>query len=214
MLRVEIEQKYSIRVLIYGVDIADCNQVSSAVNEVVEFFGRIDILINNAGINAFHNFLTMSVQEWERCLSVNLEGTMNCCKAVIEHMVERRYGNIVNIASVHSHKIVKGAFPYTVSKHALIGLTRSLAIEFAEVGVRVNSISPGLIATPLADKYFDSCPSPEEEREKQRNLIPVKRLGESLEVANTVLFLSTDEARFINAADILIDGGRSQIYCD
>ncbi|NQY87392.1 MAG: SDR family oxidoreductase [Colwellia sp.] len=213
-LRVEIENKWSNRVLIYKVDITDANKILEIINEAVEFFGQIDILVNNAGINAFHDFLNMTVQEWEKCFSVNLVGTMNCCKAVLEHMTERRYGNIVNIASVHSHKIVKGSFPYTVSKHALIGLTRSLAIEFAELGIRVNSVSPGLIDTPLADKYFDSCSKPSIEREKQRNLIPVKRLGEPLEVANTVLFLSTDEARFINATDILIDGGRSQIYCD
>ncbi len=213
-LRVEIEKKWLNRVLIYKVDVSDSNEVLKVVNEAADFFGQIDILVNNAGINAFHDFLHMTTQEWERCFSVNLIGTMNCCKAVLKHMTERRYGNIVNIASVHSHKIVKGAFPYTVSKHALIGLTRSLAVEFAEFGIRVNSISPGLINTPLADKYFDSCAKPTIEREKQRNLIPVKRLGEPLEVANTVLFLSTDEARFINATDILIDGGRSQVYCD
>lgn len=213
-MRVEIESKWSNRVLIYKGDITDSNKILEVVNEAVEFFGQIDILVNNAGINAFHDFLNMTVQEWEKCFSVNLVGTMNCCKVVLEHMTKRRYGNIVNIASVHSHKIVKGAFPYTVSKHALIGLTRSLAIEFAELGIRVNSVSPGLINTPLAEKYFDSCSKPNVEREKQRNLIPVKRLGEPLEVAKTVLFLSTDEARFINAIDILIDGGRSQIYCD
>lgn len=213
-LRVEIGSKCSNRVLVYKVDTTDSNKILEIVNEAVKFFGQIDILVNNAGTNAFHDFLNMTIQEWEKCFSVNLLGTMNCCKAVLEHMTKRRYGNIVNVASVHSHKIVKGAFPYTVSKHALIGLTRSLAIEFAEFGIRVNSISPGLINTPLADKYFDSCSKPSIEREKQRNLIPVKRLGEPLEVANTVLFLSTDEARFINATDILIDGGRSQVYCD
>ncbi|MGK0270873.1 MAG: NAD(P)-dependent dehydrogenase (short-subunit alcohol dehydrogenase family) [Cocleimonas sp.] len=214
LLKLDIEKKWSNRVLIYKVDIANDNEVVTAINDAAKLFGQIDILVNNAGINAFHNFLTMSGNEWEKCLSVNLVGTMNCCKAVLKHMVERQYGTIVNIASVHSHKIVKGAFPYTVSKHALIGLTRSLGIEFSDCGVRVNSVSPGLIETPLADNYFDNCTEPAAEREKQRNLIPVKRFGQPVEVANTVLFLSTDEARFINATDILIDGGRSQIYCD
>lgn len=212
ILRQTIEKKWSNRVLIYKVDVSDQINVLLSVNEAIEFFGRIDILINNAGINAFHDFLTMTPQEWERCLSVNLEGTMNCCKSVLEHMVVQRSGNIVNVASVHSHKIVKGALPYTVSKHALIGLTRSLAIEFAEFGIRVNSVSPGLIDTPLADKYFDSYENPELEREAQRSSIPVKRIGTPVEVANTVLFLSSNEANFINATDIVIDGGRSQLY--
>lgn len=214
LLKEEIENKWEIPILVYKIDVTDEKSVVEAINETLESVGEIDVLVNNAGINAFHNFLSMSTEQWEKCLSVNLIGTMNCCKAVLTRMVPRRCGSIINIASVHSHKIVKGAFPYTVSKHALIGLTKSLAIEFADAGIRVNSISPGLINTPLAETYFDSFDDPQAEREKQANLIPVKRIGEAEEVANTSVLLASDEAKFINAVDILVDGGRSQIYCD
>ncbi|HXD36930.1 MAG TPA: SDR family oxidoreductase, partial [Rhodanobacter sp.] len=105
-------------------------------------------------------------------------------------------------------------FPYPVAKHGLIGLTRSLGIEYAARGIRVNSISPGLIMTPAAERYFQSCPDPEEERRRQAELLPCKRIGRPEEVAYAALFLASDEARFINATDLLIDGGRSQIYHD
>ena len=125
-------------------------------------------------------------------------------------MLAREYGHIVNIASVHGHKIIPGAFPYPVAKHGLIGLTRSLGIEYAARGIRVNSISPGLIRTPPAQAWLDGLS--EAERQHQVDLLPCQRIGEADEVANTALFLASDEARFINATDILIDGGRSQVY--
>ena len=213
-LKAELAVHYGSEVLIYKVDVGNADVVTTAINDVVASFGQIDILVNNAGTNVFSDILNLTDADWERCLSVNLMGALNCCRATIRHMLEKNYGNIVNIASVHGHKIVKGAFPYTISKHAIIGLSRSLAIEYADQGIRVNSISPGLIDTPLAKEFFDSCPDAEAEREKQRQIIPVKRFGQAEEVAQTALFLGSDEARFINAADILIDGGRSQVYCD
>ena len=93
-------------------------------------------------------------------------------------------------------------------------MTRALGIEYANRGVRVNSISPGLIATPLTEQYFDASDDPQAARDKERNSLPCRRFGTSEEVANTALFLASDEAKFINATDILIDGGRSQVYCD
>ncbi|GGF76268.1 SDR family oxidoreductase [Alteromonas lipolytica] len=213
-LKAELVNELGTQVLTYQVDVGNADVVTKSIDDVVATFGQIDILVNNAGTNVFNNILNLSDADWERCISVNLMGALNCCKAAIRHMLTKSYGNIVNIASVHAHKIVKGAFPYTISKHAIIGLSRSLAIEYADQGIRVNSISPGLIDTPLAKSYFDSCEDAEAEREKQRQIIPVKRFGQPEEVAQTALFLGSDEARFINATDILIDGGRSQVYCD
>jgi NAD(P)-dependent dehydrogenase (short-subunit alcohol dehydrogenase family) len=129
-------------------------------------------------------------------------------------MLAQRAGAIVNIASVHAHKIIPGAFPYPVAKHGLIGLTRALGIEYAAQGIRVNSISPGLILVPRVEAWFASSADPAAKRREQAELLPCKRIGTPEEVAYTVLFLASDEARFINATDILIDGGRSQIYHD
>ena len=174
--------------------------------------GGIDVLVNNAGINVFSDPLKLSEGDWARCLSVDLEGAWHCARAVLPHMLARGAGSIVNIASVHGHKIIPGAFPYPVAKHGLIGLTRALGIEYAARGIRVNSISPGLILTPIAEAGFAAAPDPEAERRRQAELLPCKRIGEPEEVAYTALFLASDEARFINATDILIDGGRSQLY--
>ncbi|CBJ36868.1 putative 3-oxoacyl-[acyl-carrier-protein] reductase [Ralstonia solanacearum CMR15] len=127
-------------------------------------------------------------------------------------MLARGAGSIVNIASVHGHKIIPGAFPHPVAKHGLIGLTRALGIASAARGIRVNSISPGRILTPIAEAGFAAALDPEAERRRQADLLPCKRIGEPEAVAHTALFLAFDEARFINVADILIDGGRSQRY--
>ena len=193
-------------------DVADPAAMEALVARAVERFGHIDIVINNAGINVFADPLAMTPAQWQRCFAVDLEGAWNVIRASLPGMLARGAGSIVNIASVHGHRIIPGAFPYPVVKHALIGLTKSLGIEYAARGIRVNSISPGLILTEAAERWLASCPDPAAERARQETLLPCRRIGEPGEVAYTALFLASDEARFINAADILIDGGRSQLY--
>ncbi|EPX96485.1 short-chain dehydrogenase [Ralstonia sp. AU12-08] len=199
-------------ILLVQADVRHRDQIDAMVAAGVERFGGIDVLVNNAGINVFSDPLKLSEDDWARCLSVDLEGAWHCARAVLPHMLARGAGSIVNIASVHGRKIIPGAFPYPVAKHGLIGLTRALGIEYAARGIRVNSISPGLILTPIAEAGFAAAPDPEAERRRQAELLPCKRIGEPEEVAYTALFLASDEARFINATDILIDGGRSQLY--
>jgi NAD(P)-dependent dehydrogenase (short-subunit alcohol dehydrogenase family) len=193
-------------------DVTRPEQVTAAVATTLERFGRIDVLVNNAGVNVFSAPLELPDGDWDRCLEVNLKAAWIVSKAVLPRMLAQGSGSIVNIASVHSHRIIPGSFPYPVAKHGLIGLTRSLAIEYASRGVRVNSISPGFILTPQTEEWLAAQPDPEKERRRQAELLPCKRLGTAEEVAYTALFLASDEARFINAADILIDGGRTHLY--
>ena len=190
-------------------DIADEDAVGAFVAAVGERFGGVDVLVNNAGADVFAEPLALSTAEWQRNLATNLGGAWNFCRAALPFMLAREAGSIVNIASVHGHKIIPGAFPYPVAKHGLIGLTRALGIQYAAKGVRCNSISPGLILVERIERWFQAQP---EERRRQAELLPCKRIGTPEEVAYTALFLASDEARFINAADILIDGGRSQLY--
>lgn len=192
-------------------DITDAGAVDAAVQAVLAVHGRIDVLVNNAGADVFSDPLTLSDEDWERCLSLNLKGAWNVCRAVLPSMQAQGAGSIVNIASVHGHKIIAGCFPYPVAKHGLVGLTRALGIEYAARGIRVNSISPGLILVPRIEAWFAREPGA---RERQADLLPPKRIGTPEEVAYTALFLASDEARFINATDITIDGGRSQVYHD
>lgn len=200
------------RVHYHQVDITDVAGIEAAVAAVRERTGRIDALVNNAGADVFSDPLELPDSEWQRCLDLNLKGAWNLCRAVLPAMVAQQAGSIVNIASVHGHKIIPHAFPYPVAKHGLIGLTRALGIEYAAHGIRVNSISPGLILVPRIEAWFASSPDPQAKRQEQENLLPPKRIGTPEEVAYTALFLASDEARFINATDILIDGGRSQLY--
>jgi NAD(P)-dependent dehydrogenase (short-subunit alcohol dehydrogenase family) len=198
--------------LFVQADIADAAAMSDLVAQTTARFGRLDVLVNNAGMDVFAEPLAMTSEQWQRCFAVDLEGAWNTARAALPVMLAQGAGSIVNIASVHGHRIIPGCFPYPVAKHALIGLTRSLGIEYAARGIRVNSISPGLILTDAVQKWLSSCPDPQAERDRQTAILPCKRIGEPQEVAYTALFLASDEARFINATDILIDGGRSQLY--
>ena len=190
-------------------DITDAAAMRGLIEATLTRHGRIDVLVNNAGADVFSDPLALDDAQWQRCFALNLEGAWQLCKAVLPGMVVQQAGAIVNIASVHGHKIIRGAFPYPVAKHALIGMTRSLGVEYAAHGIRVNSISPGLILVPRIEAWFEREPGA---RERQTALLPPRRIGSPEEVAYTALFLASDEARFINATDILIDGGRSQLY--
>jgi NAD(P)-dependent dehydrogenase (short-subunit alcohol dehydrogenase family) len=200
------------RSLFVQADVADRADMETLVARALERYGKLDILINNAGMNVFSEPLALSEEDWKRCFAVDLEGAWNAARAALPPMLAQGAGSIVNIASVHGHKIIPGCFPYPVAKHALIGMTRALGLEYAARGIRVNSISPGLIVTEMIERHFDAMPDPAAERARQAALLPCKRLGRPEEVAATALFLASDEAPFINATDILIDGGRSQIY--
>ena len=211
-MRAELDTEVGERALFVQADVADPAAVNSMVEQAVKRFGKLDIVVNNAGMNVFADPLQMTAEQWQRCFAVDLDGAWNVTRAALPHMLAQGAGSVVNIASVHGHRIIPGCFPYPVAKHALIGLTRSLGIEYAARGIRVNSISPGLIMTEAIEAWLAGCPDPEAERQKQAGLLPCKRIGRPEEVAYTALFLASDEARFINATDILIDGGRSQLY--
>jgi NAD(P)-dependent dehydrogenase (short-subunit alcohol dehydrogenase family) len=190
-------------------DVADENATDAFVARVGEQFGSVDVLINNAGVDVHAEPLSLADADWQRNLDTNLRGSWNFSRAVLPGMLEGGAGSIVNIASVHGHRIIPNAFPYPVAKHGLIGLTKALGIQYAARGVRCNSISPGLILVDRVERWFEREPGA---RERQTELLPCKRIGTPEEVAYTALFLASDEARFINATDILIDGGRSQLY--
>jgi NAD(P)-dependent dehydrogenase (short-subunit alcohol dehydrogenase family) len=196
--------------MLIAADVADEAAVHAMVARGADRFGPIDVLINNAGMNVFAEPLAMTTAQWQRCFAVDLEGALHCSRAVLPGMLAGGGGSIVNIASVHGHRIVPNAFPYPVAKHALIGMTKALGIQYAARNVRVNSISPGLILSERVVEWLASVTP--QEAQRQVDLLPCKRIGTPEEVAYTALFLASDEARYINATDILIDGGRSQLY--
>ncbi|QDZ11897.1 SDR family oxidoreductase [Devosia ginsengisoli] len=187
-------------------DVSDTKSIEAMVAETVSAFGSPDILVNNAGIAVFGDPLQITDADWQRCMSVDLDGAWYCCRAVLPHMLARGSGAIVNIASNHSFQVIRNTFPYPVAKHGLLGLTRSLALEYAERGVIVNAISPGYIDTPLNRKMFADDPDPDA-RAKVEARQPLKRLGRPEEIAAVAAMLASDEARFIVGANIVVDGG-------
>ncbi|WP_415926749.1 SDR family oxidoreductase [Devosia rhizosphaerae] len=193
-------------------DVTDNGSVEACTAEALKRFGRIDILVNNAGINVFHDPLETTDAEWQRCMAVDLEGVWRMCRAVLPTMLRQQTGSVVNIASSHSSTIIPGTFPYPVAKHGLLGLTRALGIQYAASNIRVNAIAPGYIETDLAVDYWKTFQDPAAERQRTYDLHPPKRIGKPEEVAMTAVFLASDEAPFINATSIAIDGGRSVLY--
>ena len=188
--------------------------VEAAVASALAEHGRVDVLVNNAGANVFHRPHEMPRSEWARCMALDLEACWAMSEAVLPDMRKRGSGAIVNIASCHSFKIIPHTFPYPVAKHGLVGLTRSLGIEYAAEGLRVNAIAPGYIDTEIARDYWAGFDDPVAERAKSENLHPPRRIGQPEEVAMSAVFLASDEAPFINAETIVIDGGRSALYHD
>uniref|UniRef100_UPI00197F7854 SDR family oxidoreductase n=1 Tax=Burkholderia sp. Ac-20379 TaxID=2703900 RepID=UPI00197F7854 len=202
------------RVLAVRTDVTDVASVADAVGAAEREFGALDVLVNNAGVNVFCDPLTMRDEDWRRCFAVDLDGVWNGCRAVLAGMVERGRGSIVNVASTHAFQIIPGCFPYPVAKHGVLGLTRALGIEYAPRNVRVNAIAPGYVETQLTHDWWNAQPDPARARAETLALQPMKRIGRPDEVAMTAVFLASDEAPFINATCITIDGGRTALYHD
>ena len=196
----------------YHCDVTNPDSVSNCVNRSLNDLGVATVLVNNAGANVFFEPLKMPPDEWDQCLRLDLEAAWLCAREVLPGMCAAGTGSIVNIASTHSFKIIPGTFPYPVAKHGLIGLTRSLGIEYARKGVRANAIAPGYIETQLVSDYWAEFPDPAAEKQRVCDLHPPGRIGTPKEVAATALFLASDEAPFINAETITIDGGRTKLY--
>jgi NAD(P)-dependent dehydrogenase (short-subunit alcohol dehydrogenase family) len=195
-------------------DVSQQQDLHAMARLAVERHGRIDVLVNCAGVNVFRDPLEMTEEDWRRCFAIDLDGAWFGCKAVLPQMIEQGIGSIINIASTHSSHIIPGCFPYPVAKHGLLGLTRALGIEYAAKGIRVNAIAPGYIETQLNVDYWNGFADPQAERQRAFDLHPPRRIGQPMEVAMTAVFLASDEAPFINASCITIDGGRSVMYHD
>jgi len=183
------------------VNVGSLNDVERMVEAVLKKFGRIDILINNAGITRDKLILRMTEEDWDIVLNVNLKGTFNCTKAVVRHMAKQRSGKIVSIASVVGEMGNAGQVNYAASKAGVIGLTKTIAREFAKRGINVNAIAPGYIETPMTEFLSDKV------KEELKRLIPMERLGKPEDVAEAVLFLVSEESNYITGQVLNVNGG-------
>jgi NAD(P)-dependent dehydrogenase (short-subunit alcohol dehydrogenase family) len=188
-----------------AADITDEAQIAAAVAEVQHALGPISVLVNNAGRNTYADPVQMTADEWDAVFAVDLKGTWLTTKHVAPGMIERRAGAIVNIASLHARLTARGMFPYAAAKSGLVGLTRSLALEFAPHNVRVNALSPGYTRTALVDEYLRLRGAQEEQRILAAQ--PLGRIAQPREVAEVACFLASDAASFVTGADWAVDGG-------
>lgn len=183
-------------------DVADPNQVEIAFRRIRGDHGRVDILINNAGIGDFVSFPEITPEKWDRMLNIHLKGSFNCCQAVLAGMKEQKYGKIVNISSVAGKRgDFIGNAHYTAAKAGIIGLTKSLALYAAPFGINVNAIAPGLVATELSDEMSSEMKATTISR------IPAGRLGRPEEIARATAFLVSDDASYVFGETLSVNGG-------
>ena len=187
----------------YQADVSDYTQAADMMNDVVKEYGRIDILINNAGITRDNLILKMNDEDFMKVINTNLTGTFNCVKHASKIMLKQKYGRIVNMASIVGIYGHAGQANYAASKAGVIGMTKSVAKELGSRNITVNAIAPGYIGTDMTDSLPDAA------KEKITSAIAMKRMGTVEDVANLAAFLASDNASYITGQVIGVDGGMS-----
>lgn len=201
IVKEEIE-KLGTEARYYLADVSDFEQVQKMVEQIINDFGGLDVLVNNAGIIKDRTLAKMTKEEWQKVIDIDLTGVFNCSKAVLPHIIASQ-GSIINISSIVGERGNFGQTNYAAAKGGIIGFTKSLAKELGKFGVRVNAIAPGFIETKMAESV------PENIKTVIKQLTALNRFGKPEEVANVVYFLASEEASFISGAIIHVDGGLS-----
>jgi 3-oxoacyl-[acyl-carrier protein] reductase len=185
------------------VSTTDVPGIEAAARDVNDRYGRIDILINNAGITRDKTLLKMSFGEWQQVIDVNLTGVFNCTKVVVPYMVEQKYGRIICTSSIVGVHGAFGQTNYAAAKAGIIGMVRSWAKELGPKGITANAVAPGYIRTPMTDAM------PDEVKNQAIATIPARRIGEPSDIAYAYLYLASDEASFVNGHVLAVNGGQA-----
>lgn len=198
-----LEDECGVRAIAVAADVSDPAEANALVDAAFQAFGRLDVLVNNAGITRDGLLARMKDEDFDAVLGVNLKGTFNCCRAAAQRMMKQRYGRIVNMSSVVGVAGNAGQANYAASKAGVIGLTKAIAKELAGRNVTANAVAPGFIETDMTDALSDKQRAAITER------IASKRLGEPEDVAALVAFLASEEAGYVTGQTICVDGGMS-----
>ena len=197
----EILNNYKVNIFCYELDITNFESVKEIFKKIIAEADRIDILINNAGINQDNIIARMTIDQWNRVIQTNLTGYFNCCKHIIRYMIKNKYGRIINISSIIGLNGNIGQINYSAAKAGLLGLTKSLSKEVGSRNITVNSVAPGFIKTAMTQGLDNS------NKDKFLEDIALKRFGETEDVAHLVTFLASNKASYITGQTINIDGG-------
>lgn len=187
-------------------DVSSEEQVIAMIDKTVQTFGRIDVLVNNAGVGVYKTITDATSADWNRAIGVNLTGQFLCSRYAIPHMQKQGKGAIVNISSVHAFQTVNGAAPYAASKGGVFALTHAMAIDYGPT-IRVNAIAPGWVLTPLIQGIFDSYSDPAAQQRAVEQRQVMKRIGRPEDIGYAAAFLASDEASFITGTQLFVDGG-------
>lgn len=199
-LKKEFDEK-GVEILILKADVSKADEVENLVKQTIEKFGKIDVLVNNAGITKDNLLMRMSEEEFDKVIEINLKGTYLVTKIVTKYMMKKRSGSIINLSSVVGVSGNSGQCNYSASKAGIIGFTKSVAKELASRNIRANAVAPGFIETDMTNVLSDSV------KESIYNQIPLKRMGKAKEVANLIYFLGSEQSSYITGQVINIDGG-------
>lgn len=196
-------KQHGVEALAMPADVSDTVQVEGLVREATRKFGRLDVLVNNAGVNTLRTWDDMDRQSWDLTMAVNVTGVYNCCKAVLDVMKQQKKGNIINIASIAAF-IGRGNVDYIASKSALLGITRSLARQYGKHGIRANSISPGFHNTDMVRRARQTS---KENADEFIKMVPLGYLPEPDSIGKAALFLASDDSSYITGHNLVVDGG-------
>jgi NAD(P)-dependent dehydrogenase (short-subunit alcohol dehydrogenase family) len=189
------------------MDIARENVVDRVRENVLAKSGRLDVLVNNAGIGSVGTLVQTKGEDLDRLWAVNVRGTFNLCRAFLPSMLERRSGNIINLASIGGVVAVRDRFAYCTTKFALVGLTKCIALDHAREGIRCNCLCPGRVETPWVAARLREYPDPATARRDMESTQAIGRMAKPDEIAAAALYLASDESAFITGSDFIIDGG-------
>tara|TARA_R110002072_G_scaffold1380_4_gene11605 strand:+ start:25827 stop:26582 length:756 start_codon:yes stop_codon:yes gene_type:complete len=189
-------------------DVTQFDEVENLIRQTVDTFGQLDVMVNNAGIGPRKLLKTAeyTLEDWDSVIAVNQTGVFYCMKLALQQMVKQGFGNIVNIASLAGLKASLNNLSYSASKFAVVGMTKSAALEYAKTGIRINAVCPGYTESALLDQLLSAKP---EMDMMLKAVIPMKRYGKASEIADAVVWLASDQTKFMTGQTITLDGGTS-----